>query len=256
MSHRDTPWPAGTPCWVDIAVPDVSAATAFYGDVIGWSFVDTGEEFGHYTIAQTDGRAAAAITPQQEGGQPPYWSTYLATQDTDATAKLITENGGTLLVEPMDVPGNGRFAIALDPTGGAFGIWQAAGMNGFTIANEPGSVTWNEARLTDLDAGKAFYAVVFGHTYQEIPAAPDDYATIQVGGEPVGGIVRGQEGVPSHWLTYFSVADVDAAVAAATRGGATVLMPAESTPFGRMSILTDPFGATFGVHRAPEDGTR
>jgi predicted enzyme related to lactoylglutathione lyase len=51
-------------------------------------------------------------------------------------------------------------------------------------------------------------------------------------------------------LTYFSVADVDAAEATAARAGATVLMPAEDTPFGRAGIFTDPFGAVFALHQA------
>jgi uncharacterized protein len=155
MSHRDTPWPAGTPCWVDIAVPDLAAATAFYGSVFGWTFVDSGEEFGHYHIAQTDGRAAAAIGPIMQEGTPTVWTVYLASDDVDATAKLVTENGGTLLFDPMDIPGSGRMCVALDSNGGAFGIWQSHGMNGFAIANEPGvgpagptpgSPTWPQAR--------------------------------------------------------------------------------------------------------------
>ena len=47
MPTRSDPWPAGTPCWVDLGAPDVAASTAFYGAVLGWSFFDSGEEFGH-----------------------------------------------------------------------------------------------------------------------------------------------------------------------------------------------------------------
>jgi predicted enzyme related to lactoylglutathione lyase len=253
MTTRDTAWPVGTPCWVDIAVPDVEAATAFYGEVLGWSFVDSGEDFGHYHIAQVQGRAAAAIGPVMEEGQPTHWTVYLATDDADATAKLIVEHGGSMLFEPMDIPGNGRMAIALDPTGGAFGIWQSIGMTGFGIANEPGAVTWTDARLSDVDRGKQFLTDVFGYALEPVPDAPDGYATLHVDGEPVGGIVGAPAGIPSHWLTYFSVADIDHAVAVAARAGATVLMPAEDTPFGRMGILTDPFGATFAVHQAPAE---
>ena len=35
------------------------------------------------------------------------------------------------------------------------------------------------------------------------------------------------EGTPSHWLVYFSVADTDAATAAAERSGGTVVSPAD-----------------------------
>ena len=44
------------------------------------------------------------------------------------------------------------------------------------------------------------------------------------------------------------MADVDAAVAAAGGGGGSVVMPATDTPFGRMGIVQDPFGAVFAVH--------
>ena len=40
----------------------------------------------------------------------------------DATAKRITDNDGKLIAEPWDVPGVGRMTMALDSTGGAFGI--------------------------------------------------------------------------------------------------------------------------------------
>jgi predicted enzyme related to lactoylglutathione lyase len=31
-------------------------------------------------------------------------------------------------------------------------------------------------------------------------------------------------------------------------------MPAEDTPFGRMGVLSDPFGATFALHQPPVTG--
>src|SRR3712207_1553518 len=97
MPTRDEPWPAGTPCWVDISVPDVAAATAFYGAVLGWDFVDSGEEYGHYNIAQVDGRAAAGLGPIMAEGTPTAWTLYFASDDADATAKLVTEHGGSVL---------------------------------------------------------------------------------------------------------------------------------------------------------------
>ncbi len=251
MPTRDSQWPAGTPCWVDLAVPDVKAATEFYGSVIGWSFVDSGEEYGHYHIAQTSGKAAAAIGPIMQEGQPSAWTVYLASDDADATAKLVTDNGGTVLVPPMDIPGNGRMLVALDAAGGAFGVWQALGMNGMEIFNEPGTMVWEDARLSDPVAGKQFYTAVFGFTYGPVEGAPEDYETFSVDGEirgGVGGMMGAPEGTPSHWLPYFSVADVDAAASAAEGGGGTVLMAPVSTPFGRMSIVTDPFGAVFSLH--------
>jgi predicted enzyme related to lactoylglutathione lyase len=141
-------------------------------------------------------------------------------------------------------------AIATDPTGGVFGIWQATGMIGAAVYNEPGGLYWEDARLVDPAAGKQFYRDVFGYTYQPVPGAPDDYGTFHLGGNPLGGMggmMGAAEGTPSHWLAYFAAADVDAAVAAAEQGGGSVLMPAANTPWGRMAVVTDPFGAPFAV---------
>lgn len=252
MPTRTDPWPAGTPCWVDLTVPDVAAATDFYSAVIGWTFVDSGEEFGHYQIARTGERAAAAIAQLQQAGQPPAWTVYLATDDADATAKLVGNSGGTVLAEPFDIPGNGRMLIALDSTDAVFGAWQAAGTIGIEIYNEPGSLTWTDARLTDPAAGRAFYTAVFGYTYEQLPGVPlEEYATFQVGGQVAGGIggmMGAPAGTPAHWLPYFSVADADASVGAAESAAARVLPAPEDTPYGRMAVVTDPFGATFALH--------
>ena len=117
MSTRTDPWPAGTPCWVDLSVPDVQAAVDFYAAVIGWTFVDSGPDYGNYEIGQMDGRAAAGIGPVMQEGQPSAWTVYLASDDADATAKLIGEHGGSIYAGPMDIPGSGRMLIAADPSG-------------------------------------------------------------------------------------------------------------------------------------------
>ena len=260
MSTRTDPWPAGTPCWVDLSVPDVAGAVAFYSAVIGWTFVDTGPEYGGYHIAQMNGSAAAGVGPIMQEGQPSAWTVYLASDDADATAKLIGEHGGSVLVGPMDFAGSGRVLAAADPTGGVFGVWQQTGMIGFEVQDEAGSFVWDDALLTDPAAGKRFYADVFGFQHaplgREAGEVPGDYETFHVGGRPAGGIggmTGAPPGTPSHWLAYFMVADIDAAVTAVSGGGGAVLMAPEDTPFGRIGVLVDPFGAQFGL-RAPPVG--
>lgn len=259
MSIHTAPWAAGTPCWVDMSVADLDAAKAFYGPILGWSFVDTGADFGHYTLCQRDGHNAAAISTVMPGAQGPVpWTVYVASDDVAASAKLVSEHGGSLIVEPMDIPGNGTMAIAVDPTGGAFGIWQHGGMIGFEVVNEHGGVTWTDVRLSDPDAGRAFYTAVFGYSYEQVPGAPGDYGTISVPGidGPVGGLggmFGSPDGTPSHWLTYFSVGNVDAAVDQVVAAGGAVLMPAADTPFGRMGVYGDPAGVTFALHQPPPD---
>lgn len=248
MPTRSDPWPNGTPCWVDLAAPDVGAAVAFYRAVLGWTAVDSGEEFGHYHLCLVGDRPAAGIGPIMQEGQPPAWTVYLASDDADGTAKAVAASGGTVVAPPMDIPGYGRMLIALDTAGAAFGVWQAAGMNGIGIYNEPGSLTWEDARLTDPDAGRAFYRDVFGYRYGDVEGAPPDYQTFDAGGDPLGGIggmMGAPDGTPSHWVAYFAVADPDAAVATVTAEGGTVVNDPMDTPFGRMAIVADPAGAVF-----------
>lgn len=254
MPTRSEPWPNGTPCWVDLAAPDVGAAVAFYRAVLGWTAVDSGAEFGHYHLCHVGDRAAAGIGPIMQEGQPPAWTVYLAADDVDGAAKSITAAGGTVVAPPMDIPGNGRMLVALDTAGAAFGVWQAAGMNGIAVYNEPGGLTWEDARLTDPDTGRAFYREVFGYRYADVEGAPPDYQTFATGGDPLGGIggmMGAPVGTPSHWVAYFAVEEPDAAVAAVAAEGGTVVNDPMDTPFGRMAIVADPAGAVFVVIGPP-----
>jgi predicted enzyme related to lactoylglutathione lyase len=253
MPIRDSRWPEGMPSWVDISVPDVDAALRFYGAVLGWSFVDTGEEFGNYRMCRVNDHDAAGIGPKQSPEQPTVWLVYLASDDVDASVKLISDNGGSVLFGPVDIGDAGRIAVATDNTGGAFGLWQGKQAVGIEHYNEPGGLIWEDCQLTDPAAGRRFYSAVFGYEYQDVPGAPGEYQGFLVNGTMAGGIgplMGGPEGTPSHWLAYFSVADADAAVAAARDGGGGVVMEPENTPFGRIGVLSDPFGAVFGIHQA------
>ncbi|HEY6797204.1 MAG TPA: VOC family protein [Kineosporiaceae bacterium] len=255
MSTRSTPWEPGTPCWVDLGTPDVAASHAFYSELLGWEIQDMGPDFGHYAICSRDGHATAGIGPTMSAEQPVAWTTYLAVEDADKTTDLITTNGGTIIAAPMSVADQGRMAIAMDPTGAAFGIWQADKMIGAQLVNEPGGLTWNDHHSTDPDAARAFYTAVFGYSYTRMDG-PYDYATIDgTGPGMVIGGIGADPGLPpgagSYWLTYFSVADTDAAVATATSRGGRVISPATDTPFGRMATLADPQGAVFTISAAP-----
>lgn len=89
--------PEGAPIWADAMFPDLEAAKRFYGELLGWTFEEGGEEFGNYTQAKSDGKRVGALSPQMPGmeGTPPAWNLYLATPDVRATAARVKEAGGT-----------------------------------------------------------------------------------------------------------------------------------------------------------------
>lgn len=235
--------------------PDVATAQKFYGTVLGWTFSETDEEFGGYTVAKVDEANAAGIGPIQEGARAA-WTMYFASDDADATAAAITANGGSLLAPAMDVGPLGRMVIAADPSGAVFGVWQGKEHIGAQVVNQPGGLTWEDLRSTDPAKAQAFYQAVFGHRVDPMPMAGPDYGTFAVAGgeEPVGGmggLMGAPDGSPSHWLVYFGVADTDAAVAAAEKAGGTVLSPASDTPYGKMAGIADEAGAMFWVVEVP-----
>lgn len=260
MTTRDIPWPKGTPCWVDLATTDREAAWDFYGQLFGWKITDSGEEFGHYGMAEIDGLPVAGIGQIMPGSeQPPAWTTYLATDDADTTVAAVTANGGTVMAGPMPIGDLGRLTVAQDPTGAVFGTWQAQQMIGCAVVNQPGALVWNECLTRDTGRARTFYSAVFGYTYTPVEGG-FDYTTID--GEGPGGTVGGigeldaslPPEVPAFWLAYFQVQDADAVAEQATSRGGQVRMGPFDTPYGRTVILTDPQGAAFAIIAPPAAG--
>jgi uncharacterized protein len=256
MPTRDTPWPNGTPCWVDYGAADLDATKAFYASVLGWEYSGGEPEFGGYLTVMRNGRMAGGMGPQQDPDDPPRWTTYFAADDAAATAAKIKDAGGRVLVEPMQVGPMGTMVIALDPQGNPFGLWQSGFNTGVQIHNEPGALAWNEAMVDDTGAAKEFYSAVFGFRFDQMDAETAgqgsdgeaiDYATFSTGGNPLGGLGGSDPKFPKGWLTCFAVSSTDEAVAAVEAKGGRVVMPAMDTPFGRFAIVEDPWGAPFEV---------
>jgi uncharacterized protein len=237
----------GTPSWVDIGVPDIGEAAAFYTGLFGWETEDMGEEAGHYTMCKLRGKAVAAIGPAMNPG-PPAWMTYITVASVDETAQRITDAGGTIVAPPMDVMEAGRMAVAQDPTGAFFSIWQAGQSIGAEIVNEPGTLCWNELDTRDVDAALAFYEQVFGLKAQR----SEMYNEFHLGDKVVGACMPMPEmvpaQVPSYWLAYFAVADIDAATEKAKSLGASPMVEKmEGGDAGTFSVLADPMGAVFAI---------
>jgi predicted enzyme related to lactoylglutathione lyase len=257
MPTRDEAWPEGTPCWIDVMVADPTAARQFYSSLFGWDVQDALPDTGGYLMCLLKGRPVAAIMPRPEGNPfPNVWSTYLAADDLDATAAKAKGAGAEFMMEPMDVMTAGRLAVAMDPVGAPFGMWQAGEHSGVRIYNEPGTLVWNELIARDYEGAKAFYASVFGYTFEEVGEG-FTYSTIKLSGtgDIVGGLGAFDPDSPpevaSTWGVYFQVEDCDSSVAKAAQLGATVARPPFDTPFGRMATVTGPQGEAFSLIQPP-----
>jgi uncharacterized protein len=249
MTKLTTNHPNGSPCWIDIGVPDLRGAIDFYTALFGWEINEGPPEAGGYSMCLVDGAPVAAIAPSEETES--WWNVYFAADDLNATVKLILDNGGTTVVEPMDVMGQGRMAMVEDPSGARFGLWQGQAHTGAQLFGEPDSLCWSELTTPDSATSRAFYSTVFERPIEDMGVPGFDYATVMVGAESVAGL-WGVPGEPAHWTVYFAVDDADAAVTRATAAGGTVVQEAQDSPYGRFAIIADPFGAALAVMKLPE----
>jgi predicted enzyme related to lactoylglutathione lyase len=273
MLERDGYIP-GVPCWIDTSQPDPEAAVAFYRDLFGWAVEDAmppGSE-GKYYIARLRGGDVAAVASLPDGGPPTaVWNTYIWVESVDETAAKVDEAGGRILVTPFDVMEAGRMAMCADPEGATFYLWEARRHRGAQIVNEPGSLNFNGLNTRDPEGAKAFYGSVFGWQTMEfgggaeawqLPGYGDHLEERDPGvrermaatGAPAGfedvvatlnPIRGGQPGVPAQWSITFAVDDADAIAQRASELGGQVVVPPFDAPWVRMTVITDPQGATF-----------
>lgn len=253
MTTLDAAPTRGTPCWFDHASPDVKAAAAFYGRLFGWTFDVSGPEFGHYHMARIDGRAVAGLGQAPDGSpMPAAWTVYLAADDAQGMADQAAGLGGSVMMGPMEVPGQGRLAVLQDPGGAAFGLWEPLGHQGFGLIRRHGAMGWCEVNVPDAGVARDFYTKLMGAEARLLDdeGMPTTYYVLSKGGEDVGGILKMNEawaGVPPHWMPYFQVDDCDGAAAAAGEAGGAVAVPPFDAAYGRIAVLNDPVGAVFSV---------
>jgi hypothetical protein len=112
---------AGGLAWNEIWTPDLDATLAFYRGAIGWN---TKEQGGYRMFA---GRDRPTWT---HGGLRPHdgraiWASYFEVEDCRDRARVASELGATLAIEPTRIPGVGWIALAIDREGSRVGLMQS-----------------------------------------------------------------------------------------------------------------------------------
>lgn len=240
----------GTPCYIELYAGDLPAATRFYADLFGWTYDAPPSHQEVYASARVQGDRVGGLSamPPERAGEPSVWELYLAVDDVDAATAKVEPAGGTVALAPTDVMTLGRMSTVVDPTGARVSLWQAGDIIGTERANEPGTPCWSELLTSDLDAAAAFYADVLGVGWDQQSFGSEPYWLLQAGGRPVAGAMRPSQPMPSQWMAYLNVEDVDATLARAEELGAKqVIPPFDVEGIGRIGVLADPQGAMFAV---------
>lgn len=226
----------GVPCWVDAQLADVEAGKRFYGELFGWTFEDA---YGSSVWARLAGEPVASLAPKIDGRMPTVWTVSFATPDAEALGRRITAAGGQVVMAPFPVGDLGVAALAADPSGAVFGLWQAGRHRGFGRRHEPGTFVWAQLYTRDTAAANAFYGGLFHDALFGAEARPD------FGRAEVTEVFPAE--MPPHFLTHFRVADLDDALGAVQRLGGRVQAPPFETSYGRVAVVTDNQGASFAL---------
>lgn len=113
----------GAMVWNELATADLDAASAFYGELFGWTFNPFEGSPQPYSVIINAGRSNGGIA-QPEAAVPACWLPYFGVADLDSSLATVEALGGRKHLGPMDLP-MARIALAVDPQGAAF--WLYAG---------------------------------------------------------------------------------------------------------------------------------
>jgi uncharacterized protein len=118
---------------------DRERMTGFYESAFGWVTRPLGEEMGGYVVATTTetddqgpvrpGSINGGFYPARPEEPQPSPSLVIAVEDIHGSIRKITEAGGRVLGEPVDIPGVGPYVSFVDTEGNRLSILQPVPRN-------------------------------------------------------------------------------------------------------------------------------
>ena len=120
--------------------------------------------------------------------------------------------------------------------------------------SQVGKIGWIDMTVDDADGIRAFYKTVVGWGSESVSMGDySDYSmTMPASGEAVSGICHARGGnaeLPSGWLIYIVVEDVEKSATACTENGGEVVVPIKGLAGGRFCVIRDPAGSTAALYQ-------
>lgn len=236
-------------CWINILTPDAAAAREFFARVLGWGYQEIAG-LGHTILV--DGHPIGGLfdidAPQTPPDTAPILGVMLRIENADATAARVNELGGRAR-PAFDIGQSGRMAVCFDVSGAEFDVWQPKQMAGTAVdSNAHGAPNWFELMTTDVDGAVAFYGGLFGWQARQVPGT--GYSVMMLGERDVGGVqaITARMGaMQPHWVTYLTVADVDATAQLAVELGGRIDLQVRDSHGVRLCGIVSPQGVGFRV---------
>jgi predicted enzyme related to lactoylglutathione lyase len=234
--------------WHEQVSSDPKQAQDFYTQLFGWGTEVFKPGEADYTMISSGGQSHGGFSKAMEGAPPPHWLSSVQVENLEDTIEKAKSAGGKLAAGPFEMSEVGRMAIIVDPQGAFISAYQPEGEG---PASE-GVFVWDELGTTDADGAQRFYEAVFGWTTTDMGAEYGGYRVFNRGSGTENGVAGfmtlPDATVPPHWQPYVAVDDPDATTAKAKElGGAALMEPMDVPKVGRLAVLRDPQGATFGI---------
>ena len=233
--------------WHEQVSSEPKDAEGFYTQLFGWGTEVFRPGEVDYTMISTGGQSHGAFATAMEGAPPPHWLSHIRVENLDETVEKATSAGGQIAAGPFEMGDVGRMAIIGDPQGAYVSAYQP--LNDGPVPE--GVFIWDELGTTDADGAQRFYEEVFGWTTNDMGPDYGGYRVFNRGETGIAGLMTLPDAsLPPHWQPYVQVDDPDAVVARAGElGGSTLAEPMDVPNVGRLAVLQDPQGATFGILR-------
>jgi predicted enzyme related to lactoylglutathione lyase len=117
----------GSPFWNELHSSDVDASLDFYEQLVQWKRQpnEMGPDLTYYVMETPEHGdpkqvGAGGIMQRMRDEIDSTWTVYFNVDDADAAAAKAVELGGSIMMEPHDIPGVGRSTWIVDPTGAFF----------------------------------------------------------------------------------------------------------------------------------------
>ena len=232
--------------WHEQVSSDPKQAQDFYTQLFGWETEVFKPGEIDYTMISSGGHTHGGFSSAMEGAPPPHWLSHVRVDDVDETIERAKSAGGKLAAGPFEMGEVGRMAIIGDPQGGYVAVYRAE--DDQWPAPE-GVFVWDELGTTDVDAAQRFYEQVFGWTTSDMGPDYGGYRIFNRGDTGIAGVMSlPGASIPTHWQPYVAVDDPDRTTAKAIElGGSALMEPMDVPNVGRIAVLRDPQGATFGI---------
>lgn len=213
-------------CRIALRTTDPDAAAAFYDAVLG---------------QRGDGIVPIAHDARARGARP----MWLGHVDVSQRGGVAAQREAWLAAGATALgPQSDAFALLRDPGGAILALVESS-------ARSQAEIVWHQLHTADASRVAPLYARQLGWALHG-----DDTATLarrpfawNDGGAIVGSIadVAGTPGAHPHWIFFFGVLDLHAALDHVRARGGRVLGPMELRPGVRVAVCDDPQGAAFGI---------